>query len=186
MKFKKLLNKISDLVENAGEHTFGGGLYIGDPQGNLGQSALTNTGTFNLQLPRQIDAINAMLHGFSTREYIDPDTVLAVIKQKLAHFGLDFKMPKQKLCDGMSVFELVQYGSPELGVFGTTPYEDINKKGFAQGDGIKEKLGTSLGLSVNLQKQPNHLTRVQMVIIPLADSQYNNADAVSSDCGCQH
>ena len=39
MKFKQLLTKINVLQENAPEHTFGGGLYIGDPQGRLGQSA---------------------------------------------------------------------------------------------------------------------------------------------------
>jgi hypothetical protein len=58
MKFKSLIKKIETLVEDAGEHTFGGGLYIGDPQGKMGESPLTDKGTFNLALPRQIDAIN--------------------------------------------------------------------------------------------------------------------------------
>jgi len=186
MKFKTLINKITNIVENAGEHTIGGGLYIGDPQGKNGQSPLTNTGTFNLQLPRQIDAINAMLHTFSSRDYIDPDSVLAVVKQKLSMVGLDFKMPKQKLSDGLTMVELVQYGSPQLGVYGQNPYDDVNVKGFAQGDGIKEKLGTSLGLSISVEKQPNHLRKMVLVIVPIGDSSYNNADSMSNDCGCQH
>jgi hypothetical protein len=186
MKFKTLLNKITTLVENSGEHTIGGGLYIGDPQGKIGQSPLTDKGTFNLQLPRQIDAINAMLHTFSGRDYIDPNSVLAVAKQKLSMVGLDFKLPKTQLSDGLTMVELVQYGSPDIGVYGQNPYDDVNKKGFAQGDGIKEKLGTSLGLSITVEKQPNHLRKVSLVIVPIADSSYNNADSMTHDCGCQH
>jgi hypothetical protein len=185
MKFKSLLNKITDLVENAGEQTFGGGLYIGDPQGKNGQSALTNKGTHNLQMPRHIDAINSVLHALSSRDYIDPDSVLGVVKQKLNHFGLDFGMPKKMLNDGLTQFELVQYGSPELGIYGQNPYDDINKTGFRQGDGIKEKLGHSLALTVNITKQPNYLRKVSFVIVPTETSSYNMPTS-ESDCGCQH
>ena len=78
MKFKQLLTKIQSLQENAPEETEGGGLFIGDPQGKKGPSALTNKGTFNLKLPRSLDAINAMLQGFSSKDYIDPDEVVAI------------------------------------------------------------------------------------------------------------
>jgi hypothetical protein len=183
MKFKTLLNTINNLVENAGEHTFGGGLYIGDPQGKLGDSPLTDKGTFNLALPRQIDAINAMLHTFSGKDYIDPDTVVGVARNKLNLIGLDFKS-SIKVSDGLSTYELVQYGSPDLGVYGQNPYDDVNKKGFKQGDGIKEKLGHSLALTVNVVKQPNHLRKVHMVIVPTETSSYNTS--VDNDCGCQH
>jgi hypothetical protein len=186
MKFKNLLSKINNLVtEGAGEHTFGGGLYIGDPQGKIGQSPLTDKGTFNINVPRQIDAINAMLHVFSTKDYIDPDSVLAVVKQKLNLVGFDFKAPATKVSDVLSVFELVQYGSPELGVYGQNPYSDVNKTGFKQGDGIKEKLGHSLALHMNVEKQPNHLRKVTLVIVPAETSSYN-VDSADNDCGCQH
>jgi hypothetical protein len=185
MKFKTLLKTINNLVENAAEHTFGGGLYIGDPQGGVGQSPLTNKGTHNLQMPRHVDAINAMLHTFSCRDYIDPDSILGVVRQKLNLFGLDFATPKTILSDGLSMFELVQYGSPQLGVYGQNPYDDVNKTGFKQGDGIKEKLGHSLSLSVNIEKQPNHLRKVSLVIVPTDTSSYNS-DSPTHDCGCQH
>jgi hypothetical protein len=186
MKFKKLVQTINDIYESAaGEHTFGGGLYVGDPQGKLGPSPVTDRGTFNLNKSHQIDAINAMLYGFSNRDYIDPDSVLAVVKQKLNLFGLDFDAPTMVLSDGLSSFELVQYGSPQLGVYGQNPYDDVNKTGFKQGDGIKEKLGHSLALTVNVQKQPNHLRKVMFVIAPTESSSYNS-DAGQADCGCQH
>jgi len=181
MKFKQLLNKISVLQENAPEHTEGGGLYIGDPQHANKGSALTDKGTFNIKLPYSIDGINAMLYGMSTREYIDPDGVLAVVKQKLNHFGFDFDY-KNSLKDGPNVFQLVQYGSPQLGIYGQNPYDDVNEKGFKQGDGIKEKLGYCLALVVTVEKQPNHLRKVNMVIAPSEDLGMNGGN----DCGCNN
>ena len=184
MKFKQLLTKINTLVENAPEHTMGGGLFIGDPEGAGKKSALTDKGTFNLQMPRSLDAINAMLYTFSNKDYIDPDGLTNIVKQKLNHFGLDF-MCKGKLSDGENVHELVQYGSPQLGVYGQNPYDDVSKMGFKQGDGIKEKLGHSLNLVINVVKMPNGLRKVNMMIVPTASSSYNS-DMAGSDCGCMH
>jgi hypothetical protein len=187
MKFKQLVSRITKLVENAGEHTFGGGLYIGDPQGKVGQSPLTDKGTFNLALPRQIDAINAMLYTFSSRDYINPDAIVGVVKQKLNMFGLDFAAPKMQIPDGNSTFELVQYGSPQLGVYGQNPYDDVNKKGFKQGDGIKEKIGHSLDLLVNIQRGSNMLRKLTVMIIPADPSSIRDVDnGVNEDCGCNH
>jgi len=182
MKFKQLLQKVNMIVENAPEHTEGGGLYIGDPQGRLGSSALSDKGTFNLNLPRSVDAINAMLQGLGMKDFIDPDGLTSIVKQKLNHFGLDFKTCG-KLADGENSFELVQYGSPQLGVYGQNPYDDVNEKGFKQGDGIKEKLGYSLKLVVNVVRMPTGLRRVNMMIVPTETSSYNG-DSTGSDCGC--
>jgi len=184
MKFKQLLGKINTIVENAPEHTEGGGVYIGDPQKPKGPSVLTDKGTFNLKLPFSVDAINSMLSGFSSRDYIDPDGITSVVKQKLNHFGLDFMCGGQ-LQDGENGYELVQYGSPQLGVYGQNPYDDVNVKGFKQGDGIKEKLGHSLKLIVNVQRMPTGLRKVNMMIVPTESSSYNS-DSVGSDCGCMH
>lgn len=181
MKFKQLLNKISVIQENAPEHTEGGGIFIGDPQHANKGSVLSDKGTFNIRLPRSLDAINAMLFGMLSREYIDPDGLVPILKTKLNHFGFDFSAPKT-LQDGQVVLPLVQYGSPSLGVYGQNPYDDVNKNGFSQGDGIKEKIGTSLGLYINVVKQPNYLRKVNIYIAPTSDSPVNNG----SDCGCSH
>jgi len=183
MKFKQLINKIQNLSENAGEYTEGGGLFIGDPQKPSGPSVLTNKGTHNVKLPRSLDAINALLQAFSSKDYIDPDEVLGIVKQKLNHFGFDFAM-KNSLQDGENVFALVQYGSPQLGVYGQNPYEDVNKTGFKQGDGIKEKLGHSLDMIVNVSRGPNMLKKLNIMIVPGAGNpEINNG---GSDCGCMH
>lgn len=181
MKFKNLLSKIQNLQENAPEDTFGGGLYIGTGE-KKPTSALSNKGTFNIRLPRSLDAINAMLIGFSTKDYIDPDEVLNFVKIKLNHFGFDFEY-KTKLEDGENVFPLVQYGSSQLGIYGQNPYDDVNEKGFSQGDGIKEKLGHGLDLVVNVQRGPNMLRRLNMMIVP-GVGYSGGDDAQQSDCGC--
>ena len=187
MKFKSLLSKLQKLNENAPEHTFGGGLFIGDPQGRFGPSALSDKGTFNIQLPNSIDAINAMLAGFSSKDYLDPTGMLAVVKQKLNHVGFDFDAKLASVVENGSEsmkIPLVQYGSPQLGVYGQNPYDDVNKTGFKQGDGITEKLGHGLSLMVTVNKNPNGLKRMNILIVP---SEQNAEIAPSeSDCGCMH
>jgi len=185
MKFKELIKNIRTIVENSQEHTLGGaGLY--SEKERTGPSVLTDKGTFNLGNNTSLDAINAMLIGFSSKDYIDPDGVISVIKQKLNHFGLDFAC-SGKLQDGENRYELVQYGSPQLGVFGQNPYADVNKTGFSQGDGIKEKMGHSLNLIATVQKQPNSLKKVNFLIVPVESSSYNSsAEGAESDCGCDH
>jgi hypothetical protein len=186
MKFKQLLSKIESLQENAKEQTFGGGLYIGDPQGKFGPSPLTNKGTFNIRLPHSLDAINAMLGAFSAKDYIDPEGMLGVVKQKLNHFGFDFNQKHDMAIqqgENMVRIPLVQYGSPQLGIYGQNPYEDVNKTGFSQGDGIKEKLGHGLDLVVSINKNPNGLRRMSLIIAPSGGNTEIGAHG-ESDCGC--
>jgi len=185
MKFKQLLTKIQNLQENAPEASpGGGGLFVGC-QGTP-PSALSNKGTFNIKLPRSLDAINALLQGFSSRDYVDPDEVVGIIKIKLNHFGFDFEQ-KNKLEDGDNVFQLIQYGSPQLGVYGQNPYDDVAKKGFKQGDGIKEKLGHSLDMVVNVSKGPNMLRKLNIMIVPAVENSIRDVDnGTDPDCGCQH
>ena len=176
MKFKELLQQTGPITENSGEQTFGGGLFIGDPSAPKLPSALTDKGTFNIKLPRSLDAINSLLYSLGQKDFVDPDSVLNTVKQKLNHFGFDFQQINS-LPDGETKIKLYQYGSPYIGVYGMTPYANVDETGFTS-DGITEKLGHGLVLSVNVMKQPNHLRKVQMVIIP---------DNVSdSDCGCAH
>lgn len=176
MKFKELLQITGPLHENSGEQTFGGGLFIGDPSAPKLPSTLTDKGTFNIRLPRSLDAINALLFAMGQKDFVDPDSVLNVVKRKLNHFGFDFQQTNS-LSDGETKIKLYQYGSPYIGVYGMTPHADVNQTGFSS-DGITEKLGHGLVLVVNVVKQPNYLRKVNMVIIP------DNVEAV--DCGCAH
>lgn len=174
MKFKDLLKITGPIYENSGEHTSGGGLFIGDPSAPKLPSTLTDKGTFNIKMPRSLDAINALLYAMGQKEFVDPDSVLSVVKQKLNHFGFDFKHTNS-VPDGETKIKLYQYGSPYIGVYGMTPHANVDDTGFST-DGITEKLGHGLVLMINVTKQPNFLRKVNMVIIP------DNEDY--SDCGC--
>lgn len=174
MKFKDLLKITGPIYENSGEQTFGGGLFIGDPSAPKLPSTMTDKGTFNIKLPRSLDAINALLYSLSQKEFVDPDSVLNVVKQKLNHFGFDFQHTNS-VPDGETKIKLYQYGSPYIGVYGMTPHANVDDTGFST-DGITEKLGHGLVLHINVVKQPNFLRKVNMVIIP------DNVE--SSDCGC--
>jgi hypothetical protein len=94
---------------------------------------------------------------------------------------------KNSLQEGENVFQLVQYGSPQLGVYGQNPYDDVNEKGFKQGDGIKEKLGYSLDMVVNVQKGSNMLRKINVMIVPAMDGSIRDVDnGTDPGCGCQH
>ena len=97
MKFKELLQIIGPIYENSGEHTEGGGLFIGDPSAPRLPSTLTDKGTFNIKLPRSLDAINALLYAMGQKDFVDPDSVLNVVRQKLNHFGFDFQYTSYRL-----------------------------------------------------------------------------------------
>ena len=164
MKFKELLKITGPIYENSGEQTMGGGLFIGDPSAPKLPSTLTDKGTFNIKLPRSLDAINALLYAMGNKDYVDPDAILNIVKQKLNHFGFDFQAATS-LPDGETKIKLYQYGSPYIGVYGVTPHANVDQTGFSQ-DGITEKLGYGLVLVVNVVKQPNYLRRVRMTIVP--------------------
>jgi hypothetical protein len=87
--------------------------------------------------------------------------------------------------ENMVRIPLVQYGSPQLGIYGQNPYEDVNKTGFSQGDGIKEKLGHGLDLVVSINKNPNGLRRMGLIIAPSGGNTEIGAHG-ESDCGCMH
>jgi hypothetical protein len=129
-----------------------------------------------------------MLAGFSAKDYIDPTGMLSVIKQKLNLFGFDFDHKLAQPIDNgaeQALIPLVQYGSPELGVYGQNPYDDVNKKGFKQGDGIKEKLGHGLNLVVSVNKNPNGLKKMSLLIAPAQGDHPAGIDG-DNDCGCMH
>ena len=74
-----------------------------------------------------------------------------------------------------------------MGVYGQNPYDDVNKKGFKQGDGIKEKIGHSLDLLVNIQRGSNMLRKLTVMIIPADPNSIRDVDnGVTPDCGCNH
>jgi len=173
MKFKELNRKLQRLQES-GEHTEGGSLQAGDPLGtNI--SAISDYGTHRLENDAMLDRVNAFLHAYSGKEFLDPDGALNVIKNKLNIIGLDFK--PTKLAQGVNILKLYQYGSPALGVFGVAKnlMTDFTKEPFSSTAGLEPAFDYNLVVMVS--KTPSYLVKFDMKVV-------KNGEEV--DCGCQH
>lgn len=175
MKFKELQKKIINLQEmGGGEHTEGGSLQGGDPR-NAGNSLLNDFGAHRLEHEKMVDRLNAFLHAYSGKEFLDPEGALAVLKNKLNIIGLDFQQTKLSL--GMNILKLYQYGAPGLGVFGVAKdlKTDLTKEPFSRTAGIDPAF--DMNLVINVEKTPSHLVRFNMKAVSSGET---------SDCGCQH
>jgi hypothetical protein len=177
MKFKELSKKIRNIVESGGgEHTEGGSLQAGDPR-STSVSALSDFGTFRLDNDAMLDRLNAFLHAYSGKEFLDVDGAMSVLKNKLNIVGLDFK--PTKIMQGQNLIKLYQYGSTALGVFGVAKDLKTNlaKEPFSSTAGLDDQFDYSL--MINAMKTPSHLTKLDIQIV-------RNGETIESDCGCQH
>lgn len=175
MKFKELRNKIYNLQEmGGGEHTEGGSLQGGDPR-NSGSSMLSDFGTHRLEHDHMLDRLNAFLHAYSGKEFLDPEGALAIMKNKLNIIGLDFK--PVKLGMGSNILKLYQYGAPGMGVFGVAKdlQTDLTKEPFSATPGLDQSF--DLNLVISIEKTPSHLVKFNMKVVRGGEAE---------DCGCQH
>ena len=157
-----------------GEHTEGGSLQGGDPTGSR-NSALSDYGTHRLGNNAMLDRVNAFLHAYSGKEFLDPDGALAVIKNKLNIIGLDFRPVKMDL--GTNIIKLYQYGAPGLGVFGVAKdlKTDLTKEPFSKTPGLDGSF--DYDLMIQVEKTPSHLIRFNMQVV---------RNGEETDCGCEH
>ena len=173
MKFKELHKKIIKLHES-GEHSEGGSLQGGDPR-NSPNSILSDFGTHRLENDQMMDRLNAFLHAYSGKEFLDPDGALAVLKNKLNIIGLDFKPMKLNL--GANLLKLYQYGTPGLGVFGVAKnlQTDLTKEPFSRTTGLDPNF--DMNLVIMVEKTPSHLVKFNLKAVRSGEEV---------DCGCQH
>jgi len=174
MKFKDLRKKIQKLVEYSGESSEGGSIQGGDPRGGR-VSALSDFGTHRIEHEAMLDRINAFLHAYSGKEFLDPDGAINIIKTKLNIIGFDFK--PMKLAPGMNIVKLYQYGAPGMGVFGVSKdlKWDGTKDSFSATSGIDPDF--DYNLVINVTKTPSYLIKFDMKVV-------RGGEEV--DCGCEH
>jgi hypothetical protein len=156
-KFKDIIN----LIES-GEAEDGGGFGQPFQPSRTTRSAASDFGTHRVEDDTQLNRVNAFLHSFSNREYIEPRGALALLRAKLNILGLDFEFnPKVKLMPGPNIFKMNRFG----GTFGTTPEHDLLKNGFLVTDGISEfNGGKGLTLIIDLQITPSHLYKFNITL----------------------
>ena len=153
--YKDLKQKIFE----SGEHTFGGG--FGDTFVKThGDSVAKDygSGIFDLCQDDNMNRVNAFLHAYFRREFVDYGTQLGPLKTKLNLVGLDFDYNKNtKLREGVNRFELNRFG----GTFGKnidTPFEEFERtNGFAD--------GTEYFLEMNVVPGMNGLYRINAKLV---------------------
>lgn len=102
------------------------------------RSAADDFGIHRIQHNQQVQKLQAFLHAFTGREYIDPRAALSLMRVKLNLSGIDFDFNKKtEVPVGTPMhFKLKRWG----GTFGVTPQND-GRDGFEVTDGIEHLIG---------------------------------------------
>jgi len=147
---------------NESEYVDGGALGQW-PTPNSTRSAADDVGIHRIELNDQVQKLQAFLHAFTGREYLDPRAALSLMRVKLNLAGLDFDFNKKtEVSVGQTqYFNLNRFG----GTFGTTPDHDLSK-GFKVTDGVEDILGGDhLALAITINEAESGLYKMNAQIV---------------------
>jgi hypothetical protein len=164
MKSYKQLKK--QLIQES-EYVDGGALGQW-PTPDSTRSAADDVGIHRIELDSQVQKLQAFLHAFTSREYLDPRAALSLMRVKLNLAGLDFDFNKKtEISVGKPLFfKLNRFG----GTFGTTPDHDLLKNGFKVTDGVEDILGGQhLALSIVISEAESGLYKMEAKIVRYSD-----------------
>lgn len=151
---------------NESEYVDGGALGQW-PAPDSTRSAADDIGIHRIELDSQVQKLQAFLHAFTGREYLDPRAALSLMRVKLNLAGLDFDFNKKTeiLVGKPLLFKINRFG----GTFGTTPDHDLLKNGFKVTDGVEDILGGQhLALSVVISEAQSGLYKMEANIVRYA------------------
>lgn len=164
------MKKFQDLKKhlNESEYSEGGG-FNAAYDGTTSRSAASDFGIFRVENPTQRTKLQAFLNAFSSRDYLDPRSAIALLRAKLNLAGLDFDFHPgiPLMVDTPIQFPLTKFG----GTFGTSPTHDLSK-GFERTDGISQ-LNGGRGLALNVMVNNSGDTGLFKFTIRLEETQNN-------------
>ena len=114
----------------------------------------------NIHDDKVVQRLNGYVGAINDREYLQPETVIKQLNNKLEIVGLRFIEPKVDSDKGNATVELTQFG----GRYGKTP--DNSNEPMSQGDeiengdGISHKKDGGLKIEFNWEKQDNNQFKV--------------------------
>jgi hypothetical protein len=152
---------------NESEYVDGGALGQW-PTPNSTRSAADDFGIHRIEHNEQLQRLQAFLHAFTGREYLDPRAALSLMRVKLNLAGLDFDFNKKTevVANRPFYLKLNRFG----GTFGVTPDHDISK-GFKVTDGIEDILGGDhLAISVLINETESGLYKINAKIVRYSTS----------------
>lgn len=140
--------------------------------GGAARSAHSDFGVHRIEHDSQVGRLNAFLNAFTDREFLDPKTAIAQIRNKFNQAGLDFEWNnKSSITNEKMELPLLKWG----GSFGTIPTHNLMKDGFYKSDNISEfNGGKGLSLKINTDKEDGGLYFIDAKIVP------SSGDGVSS------
>jgi len=154
--YKELQEDIQVIMET--EETIGG----------AAQSAHSHSGLHYIEQDENVGRLNAFLNAFTDREFLDPKTAVAQIRNKFNQAGLDFQWNNNsKLTNETVKIPLLRWG----GSFGTIPTHDLMKDGFYKSDNIKEfNNGQGLALKITAEQPDHGLYTIDAKIVPSGEN----------------
>ena len=116
--------------------------------GSTNRSALSDVGTYRVDIDEQMFRINVFLENYFQRPILDSAGAFNALRAKLNIVGLDFTFDRNQVCqEGSFSFPMNRHG----GSFGTKPDHDLSK-GFYTDDGIP---GMSIALEGEVKMESN-------------------------------
>jgi len=158
MRFKVLKKKLTEGLLQT--DTYGGyvaGTKIG-PMDTQDNAVDTPDASVHQLSQRELQRLNTFVGAVEAKCYIDPNTAINQMKQKLFSQGISFDFNQEAMLeDGVHAFPLKQYGGRE-GHDGTS-YNPIKD------DGISHRLGHGLNLMISVQKESSGMTRMSAKVV---------------------
>jgi len=154
-KFKQLKQQLNE------DAYMDGGALGGFPAQNSTRSAFSDFGVHRVEHNEQLKRIEAFVHAFTSREYLEPRAALSLLRVKLNLAGFDFNFDNKTPIntDTPIVFKLTRFG----GTFGKSPTTPHNE--FETTDGFEGILnGDRLALNVMIKNNPSGLYKLDIQI----------------------
>lgn len=119
-RFKELRNEMGELAE---EHSEGGGFGYDPVLTGKGRSANDNIQPVNYENDQEMAKMNAFVHTFCSKSYVDPKSALFLLRAKLNLANIDFDVSRASdiKLDTDYEFPLKRFG----GTFGTSPSHNL-------------------------------------------------------------
>ena len=157
------MKKFKQLKQQLNEDAYMDGGALGQwPTPNSTRSAFSDFGVHRVEHQEQLKRIQAFLHAFTSREYLEPRAALSLMRVKLNLAGFDFDFNNKTAIQTQTpiTFNLKRFG----GTFGrslTTPFGE-----FETTDGFEGILdGDHLILSIIIEEVPSGLYKLNAQII---------------------
>jgi hypothetical protein len=173
------MKKFKQLKQQLNEDAYMDGGALGQwPTPNSTRSAFSDFGVHRVEYNEQLKRIQAFVHAFTSREYLEPRAALSLLRVKLNLAGFDFNFDKKTPIntDTPIVFKLTRFG----GTFGkslTTPHDE-----FETTDGFEDILnGDQLALNVMIKNNPSGLYKLDIQIDRQGKNQETQNNTIKID-----